>query len=137
MTSPGSSRPRHFEGSSSPLRLLRPGAPAAPPARPAGPSSRRSLMIEALRLTNRAEMLMGGQAEPDLYAALIHGQWLMRNGKSAAAQKVLTRVRNEAKSEALKEAARLSADAPQPLASAPPLFTFNTIGTGLYGRRDV
>ena len=49
---PARRAPRHFAGSSSPLRVVRPGAPSSPPSRPAGPRRRRSAMTDASASTS-------------------------------------------------------------------------------------
>ncbi|MEQ9497400.1 MAG: hypothetical protein RIT81_11085 [Deltaproteobacteria bacterium] len=96
----------------------------------------RSLIMEAERLTRGAPLIAAASSEPVLHAALVHGQWLLRSGHAKRGLAELSRVEKRAKSSVLREAAKLSADVPQPLKSAPSLFTFNSIGVGLYGSRD-
>lgn len=84
----------------------------------------------------RAE-LQAGRRDPAAFCSLQHARWLRAHGRDAQARKVLRSMRKATQEEPLLQAARHVEQAPRAIRSAPPLFRFNGIGVGLYGRRDV
>ncbi|MFZ5440146.1 MAG: hypothetical protein ACOZQL_09070 [Myxococcota bacterium] len=105
---------------------------------------------EAIRLLRRAEAIAASQAgklrlhagseQLDWHVELAHAEWLQRSGDPAAARRQLERVAKHApdgliRSEAVA-ALREAEEQPEPITSAPSLFTLNGVGTSLYGRSD-
>jgi hypothetical protein len=83
------------------------------------------------------ERLEAGAKEPRAWARLQHGHALAAQGKGWRASRAWRRVAREAREPALARAAREALDGPRPVTSAPTLFTLNTLGVGLFGKRDV
>ncbi|MHB8878781.1 MAG: hypothetical protein ACYC8T_34200, partial [Myxococcaceae bacterium] len=80
--------------------------------------------------------LNAGRRCPNDYALLTHGRWLHRNEQPDKAVKVLAGIERSSSEPALQKAAAELLAEPRPIKSAPPLFTFNSIGVSLFGGRD-
>lgn len=86
---------------------------------------------------HRAE-LAAAQSEPAVFTRLVLARWLLQEGRFAGADREAKRVRRETKQRPLADAANKVLRSPRPLTGgAPSLSTFNGVGVGLYGRRDV
>lgn len=83
----------------------------------------------------RAE-LEAAQAEPQVFAKLRYGRWLLRHGRGAPADKAFKAALRSTRAPALRKAAKRGFDAPHPITGTAPLFRLNGCGAGLYGRRD-
>ncbi len=101
---------------------------------------------DARRLIERAKALAEDETDVrvldeatwniDRFARLWHARWLVEHERDADARKLAARLATERQSPAIAEAARAIAEQPQPLASAPTLFTLNGFGVSIWGSRD-
>ncbi|MCA9548728.1 MAG: hypothetical protein KC933_01760 [Myxococcales bacterium] len=96
---------------------------------------------EARSIIHRARGLAPDEPELDAaqddlrgFTLLTHARYLARAGRSPDA--AFKRAAKEATHPVLRAAAGHDQNAPRPIDSAPPLFTLNGFGVGLYGKRD-
>ena len=81
-------------------------------------------------------LLEDADRDPQAFATLLHAQWLMRRGDVVSARKFAGSVTDRSDLGELSRCAREIVDAPDPIRSAPTMYTLNGFGTSLYGRRD-
>ncbi len=108
----------------------------------ASDATRLLVRAEELRTDDAAEFAARRRALPT-HAKLWRARWLLTHEKPEAADALLQPITRDASEPvlqavavALRSTAKKLLDAPQPITSAPPLFTLNGVGTGMYGHAD-
>ena len=85
---------------------------------------------------NYLDELTAASKDPDAYAKLSLARWYWLQGFARKARSLAETVHRKTKEPTLEAAARRVILDPQPIKSAPPLFTLNGFGLKLYGRGD-
>lgn len=80
--------------------------------------------------------LLESRSELESIRLFVHSRWSFRNKDFKAGWKLAKQLAAQAKLPVFKQLAENLLDTPQPLKSAPTLYTVNGIGTMMYGRRD-
>ena len=85
-----------------------------------------------------AEQLAAGRRTPERFRRLVHGRYLIANGRDNEAHALWRELVKENGDDAIAEAARIEQKAPRPLKDGqmPTLWTYNGIGLGFAGARD-
>lgn len=103
-------------------------------------STAGTLLVKALRAGPSGAPLAELEAaskEPDAWVSLALGRWHHRRGDFSAGDAVLKAGKRAAQDRSLRASFDRSLNGPRPMTGgAPSLFTFNGIGTMLYGARD-
>ncbi|MGF1469155.1 MAG: hypothetical protein ACFCGT_23775 [Sandaracinaceae bacterium] len=100
-------------------------------------ASRQLLTAAELRPTGQVRQeLLGAQNDPEGFTRLTLARWFHRRGDFPTGDQVLKGARKATQDPIIQEAIDASLKAPRPLKGAPPLYTLNGVGTGLYGAYD-
>jgi hypothetical protein len=82
------------------------------------------------------DICRAGRADLRGFALLCRATWLLRHKRNPEAQRVLAEIARSATDPVLRDQARAILDVPQPIKSAPSLFTLNGVGFRMWGDRD-
>lgn len=103
------------------------------------PSKALELLEKAETMSGPGEVLEEAQAaRRDLpnFVLLFFGRWNMRQGLFDFGDAALKTAAKNATDPVLIKAAKKARNVPRPMNGAPTMFTYNGIGTNLYGKRD-
>lgn len=86
--------------------------------------------------TGMLKELIEARSELDSIRLAVHARWKFRNKDFKGGWKLAKQLASQAKAPVFKKLSATLIDTPQPIKSAPTLYTLNGIGTTMYGRRD-
>lgn len=87
--------------------------------------------------TELLKELYAARGELDCLRRLAHARWLFHKKKYAAARRCARHLAAQSTHPIFQQVAQAIVDQPEPITTAPTLYTLNGVGTGLYGQRDL